>query len=123
MSDFKKEKVLAHLTTYGLDDGTSNHPDHKINKRWKKQRLERGFDDTELWCFYKSIAKFILPRLKEFKILDRGDDLKEPLDKMIAAFSLVVENDDSYRNPLRKEYKIFKEGFDLFHKHYINLWF
>ncbi|MCQ2125604.1 MAG: hypothetical protein MJZ25_15625 [Fibrobacter sp.] len=35
-------------------------------KGWRKQRLERGFDDTELWNLDNTIMNFILPRLKAF---------------------------------------------------------
>ena len=34
---------------------------------FKRQRIERGFDDTELWNLDTTLLKFLLPRLKEFK--------------------------------------------------------
>jgi hypothetical protein len=33
--------------------------------RWFFQRLTRGFADNELWCLDITVAKFVLPRLKE----------------------------------------------------------
>lgn len=34
---------------------------------WKQQRIERGFDDTELWNLDGTILSFIIPRLKAFR--------------------------------------------------------
>ena len=34
--------------------------------KWPWQRLTRGFDDRELWNLDMTIAKFVVPRLKEF---------------------------------------------------------
>ena len=33
-------------------------------KRYQEQRRARGFDDTEFWDFERTIAKFMVPRLK-----------------------------------------------------------
>ena len=40
--------------------------DYKEKIEWKKQREERGFDDSELWDLDATILRFTLPRLKEF---------------------------------------------------------
>ena len=45
-----------------------------------KQRLERGFDDSETWSLRDTIALFILPRLKRYQeiandFLKRDDEL------------------------------------------------
>lgn len=42
-------------------------PDEEHWSEWQQQRLERGFDDTELWNLDVTIARFILPRLKIYK--------------------------------------------------------
>ena len=44
----------------------------KINSKLRPlwffiQRLERGFDDSELWSLDATLCKFLLPRLKRFK--------------------------------------------------------
>lgn len=38
--------------------------------KYAEQRLERGFDDTETWCFSSVIARFMVPRLERFKELN-----------------------------------------------------
>lgn len=40
--------------------------DQESRDEWKRQRLERGFDDTELWNLDTTIIRFVLPRLKAF---------------------------------------------------------
>ena len=42
-------------------------PDDERWSKWKQQRMERGFDDTELWNLDVTMARFILPRLKVYK--------------------------------------------------------
>ncbi len=36
------------------------------NEDFKKQRLERGFDESETWSLDYTIARFIAPRLRAF---------------------------------------------------------
>jgi hypothetical protein len=50
---------------HGFADAKGMKKD-KRQKLWKKQRDERGFDDTELWNLDVTMAKFILPRLAAF---------------------------------------------------------
>ena len=38
--------------------------------KFKEQRKERGFDDTETWCLDSTITSFVLPRLERFKELN-----------------------------------------------------
>jgi len=50
-------------------------------KKFKEQREERGFDDTEVYNLDSTIARFILPRLKRYKELNNivPTDLTEEL--------------------------------------------
>lgn len=98
--------------------------DDERQKKWKKQRKKRGFDDTELWCLDCTIASFILPRLKVFreKLCSHPgcmtfQEWKEILDKMIVAFKLYnisfPDNDEAFK---------IEEGLDLFRKYFHHLW-
>ncbi len=55
---------------------------HKIKKtdprqvKWRKQRKERGFDDTELWSLDCTICSWLLPRLIAFR--DTGAKVGTP---------------------------------------------
>lgn len=40
--------------------------------QFKKQRIERGFDDSSLWELFSDLAEYILPRIKAFKEMERS---------------------------------------------------
>jgi len=93
---------------------------------YKLQRLERGFDDTETWNLYVTIAGFVVPRLKRFKEVTMGypasmteKEWNESLDKMIFAFETML-NEDGDIDCCDNE-KV-EEGLSLFAKHYLHLW-
>lgn len=75
--------------------------DKRTLAKYKKQRIERGFDDTELWNLDRTIASFVLPRLKAFKetshtlpISLKSQEWNEVLDEMIWGFNYIVNNDE-----------------------------
>lgn len=96
--------------------------------RWnmfEKQRLERGFDDSELWNLNTTISGFIIPRLKTFReqhcstpenITD--EEWNEILDEIIVAFELIH---DDLEYDKASESKI-NNGLKLFAKYFRNLW-
>lgn len=103
----------------------------ETDDRWNeytKQRLERGFDDSETWSLDGTISKFIYPRLKVFledtKSLSchpDGIDFDEwvsILEKMIRGFEL-LSLDEVKTND---ECVIIEEALDLFRKHFHSLW-
>lgn len=85
--------------------------------QYRKQRIERGFDDTELWNLEFSIAKYVLPRLIEYRKVMNGypasvktfEEFQEIVDKMIYAFDHIV-NEDKYTDDLEKELEIDWNG-------------
>lgn len=92
-------------------------------EEFRKQRIERGFDDTELWDLNITIIKFILPRLKAFKECTsnypRNLNSKEEWDiiiqSMIDYMQAIIDNNDE----LEEKYT---EGWDNFHKYFFSLW-
>ena len=109
------------------------------DEKWKKyqqQRLERGFDDSELWSLDHTITSFILPRLKRFKEITCGypSDMSEKewndkLEKMITAFEYLENEDlgvDDTKSGIDRcavREKVVNEGLELFIKHYNSLWY
>ena len=97
-------------------------------KEFAKQRKTRGFDNSETWALYESIAKFTLPRLKCFRQITCGYpmefDSDEPwntiLDQMIQAFELICEV--GYTADDKKD-RIIRRGLNLFHKYFFALWY
>lgn len=65
-----KKQVITKLKKDRNYFGFATVPEMKDDERqeeWFNQRKENGFDDTETWSLYTTIAKFALPRLKWFK--------------------------------------------------------
>lgn len=73
-------------------------PDHPKWDKFTKQRLERGFDDSETWNLDLTIAKFVLPRLESFKesfmgypgFLKNEDEWKAILEKCVRHFVCIL---------------------------------
>ena len=105
------------------------------------QRRKRGFDDSELWSLDYTIAEFIYPRLKAFRKMDKmcvptkfcvendGIWLKESnkiwnekLDKMIAAFDLIVNHDKAHDEIWGEINKKYEEKEDKNKKFDIDEW-
>ena len=89
-------------------------------EEYKKQRIERGFDDTELWNLDTTILKFVLPRLKRFKECTIGfppdfetlEEWQECLEKIIINIEKIINSEED----------VDYEGFELFKKYFFNLW-
>ncbi len=91
-----------------------------------KQRIERGFDDSETWSLRYTIALFILPRLKRYQeiansLLNRDNELVNDIDCFINAMELVSRDNGSGIYTLEEEEKII-EGIEKFHKIFMSLW-
>mgnify|MGYP003417378443 CR=1 FL=1 len=116
------QKNINFSTDSALDKNSS------VYEKYKKQRMENGFDDSETYSLDFVISQFILPRLKRFRELTNGfpSDLssmtewKIILDKMIAAFELDVKRFEGTFTDI--EQKVLDEGFELFFKYYHSLW-
>lgn len=101
------------------------------DSRWEeytKQRLDRGFDDSETWNLDGTISKFIYPRLAAF-IEDTKrlqchpgnisfDEWVEILEKILNGFELLASDAENTED----ENTIIEESLDLFRKYFHNLW-
>lgn len=95
--------------------------DDKREVLFSKQRIERGFDDSETWSLRDTIANFIIPRLKVFKEVAIVDIDKKRIDKMIRAFELVARDNGTFILT-DGEWKEYKKGMKIFHKDFLGLW-
>jgi len=100
----------------------SRHLSKKDKRRikYRIQRKERGFDDTELWNLDDTILRFTLPRLKVFRNYTTSyplgmtfEEWQNIIDKMIDGIEkYIVDSWDSEA----------QEGIDLFFKYFNHLW-
>ena len=107
-------------------------------KKFSKQRIKRGFDDSETWSLRDTIANFIVPRMIRYKEIlietgcrsgydnekdSNGDIIDEikMLEKIIRAFELVLRDGGNFILT-KEEEKEYNEGIDLFPEYFLSLW-
>lgn len=100
--------------------------DDKREIEFKKQRLERGFDDSETWSLRDTIANFIIPRLKRYEeitkdFLKRDDELIQDIDSFIKSMELIARDNGSCIFT-KEEEKQMSEGLEKFPKIFMTLW-
>lgn len=99
---------------------------------YKKQRLERGFDDSELWSLDCTIAEFIAPRLKAFKehveqIGDHPSSVSEKewqkiLNEMVEGFEIYPNHFHWTHEESEENWKKVNKALSHFHKYFFALW-
>ena len=107
--------------------------------RFSKQRIKRGFDDSETWSLRDTIANFIIPRLERYTEIimvsgcrsgwdgepDESGETRDEIDmlkKMLRAFELVTRDNGSFILT-NEEYNEYEEGIKLFSEYFLSLWF
>lgn len=99
--------------------------------RWEeytKQRLERGFDNSELWNLDSTIAKFIYPRLEAFYEDAKAGSYRpdgmnreewlQILERMVNGFYLISLD----RIKSEEEEAVADDGLKLFSQYFYTLW-
>lgn len=97
---------------------------------FKKQRLERGFDSSELWSLDCTIASFIAPRLKAFRE-NSGDspcnmdrlEWEKILDEMIEGFEIYPNHFSWPAEESNKNWSKVYKALEYFHKYFFHLWY
>jgi len=101
-----------------------------ITIKWKWQKITRGFSDPESWELDTTIAKFVLPRLEEYRNTNQilpvqfmQEQWNTTLDKMIYSMKIMaMDNYLEYILDHPEEMCKIQEGFTLFGKHLFDLW-
>ncbi len=99
-------------------------------ERHKKQRFENGFDDTETWHLDRSMALFIIPRLKRFMEVNNGiangeteESYYEKLRFIIGAFENYYVSDKYFNSVDIEERKKLTDDVRLAVEYLSKLWF
>jgi len=91
-----------------------------------KQRIERGFDDSETWSLRDTIANFIIPRLKRYEeisvdFLERDKKLIKKINQFQRAMELIAR-DNGTAIFTKKEWKQVDKGLEAFPYIFMSLW-
>ena len=116
-------KDPKHLGVPNINFSLTENKDPR-EKQYVKQRVERGFDSSELWSLDYTIARFIIPRLEAFKEEASEvvviDDI--PIDEMLEALRLIVKDGEGEVISVKDEETI-TEGLIMLAKHLRALWY
>ena len=100
--------------------------DDKREIEFRKQRIERGFDDSETWSLRDTIANFIIPRLERYEEIAKETLHREPsLEKDIKCFlnaMKLVARDNGAMILTKEEEKQMWQGINSFSKIFMSLW-
>ena len=104
--------------------------DPEAREKYKQQRFEQGFDDTETWHIDRTLALFIIPRLKRFIEVNNGipngetvESYNEKLNYIINAFENYYATDKYYQSTDSAERKQLTDDVKKAVGILSNLWF
>lgn len=100
--------------------------DDEREEKFKQQRIERGFDDSETWGLDHTIASFIIPRLERYQELanerlDRDKEQVKDVDTLLEAMKL-IERDEGIHDWNKEKEETVMKGLELFPKMFLKLW-
>jgi len=70
--------------------------DITTREMYKQQRFENGFDDTETWHMDRTIALFIIPRLKKFIEVNNGIPTGETVESYNEKLNFIISAFENY---------------------------
>ena len=70
--------------------------DLATREMYKQQRFEQGFDDTETWHMDRTIALFIIPRLKKFIEVNNGIPTGETVESYNEKLNFIINAFENY---------------------------
>ena len=99
-------------------------------EQYRQQRFERGFDDTETWHMDRTMALFIIPRLKRFQEVNNGipngeseESYNEKIRFIISAFENYYVSDKYFNSVDIEERKKLTDDVRLAVEYLSKLWF
>ena len=122
-------QMLNKIDPYGIKNVNFSliEKDDDCWEEYKAQRIENGFDESELWSLDYTIARFICPRLKQFSedviSYPTGmtcEEWEDKLKQMVKAFEIIV--DDNNWELDKEQVDVVNNGLDLFREHFFSLW-
>lgn len=91
-----------------------------------KQLKDFGIEDSETWCLATSLISFLAPRLRRFqeihKYFNTDKELNGKLDKLVKAFDIMYEDEESVWRFSDREQATIDEGLKLLPELFFGLW-
>jgi hypothetical protein len=123
-----KPEGLNNICFSVADDVYEKEPEQK--EKYRQQRFLNGFDDTETWHMDRTMALFIIPRLKRFMEVNNGipigeteESYDEKLRFIIQAFENYYATDQYYNSLDIEERKKLTDDVRLAVEYLSKLWF
>jgi len=100
--------------------------DDKREELFSKQRVERGFDDSETWSLRDTIANFIIPRLEAYEniandFLVRDKKLIDEIQLFLSAMKLITKDNGACLLS-DEEWEEVDKGLKAFENIFMSLW-
>ena len=95
--DSLKLSTTSEKNNYSIAEEVYKDEPEKL-ERYKKQREENGFDDTETWYLDKTFALFLIPRLKRFIQVNNGFPNGETIESYNEKLNYIVKAFEEYYN-------------------------
>ena len=123
-----KPEGLNNICFSVADDVYEKEPEQK--EKYRQQRFLNGFDDTETWHMDRTMALFIIPRLKRFMEVNNGipigeteESYDEKLRFIIQAFENYYVSDKYFNSVDIEERKKLTDDVRLAVDYLSKLWF
>ncbi len=95
LKDSSKSFMTTEINNFSIAEEVYKDEPEKLEK-YKKQREERGFDDTETWHLDKTIALFSIPRLKRYLQVNNGFPNGETEQSFNEKLNFIVKSFEEY---------------------------
>lgn len=89
------EKAKPNVTCFSVAEEVYKN-DSKQLEKYKKQREQQGFDDTETWHLDRTFALFMIPRIKRFIQVNNGFPNGETYESYVEKLKFVVKSFEEY---------------------------
>jgi hypothetical protein len=95
LKDCSKSSMTSEKNNFSIAEEVYKDEPEKLEK-YKKQRDERGFDDTETWHLDKTVALFLIPRLKRYIQVNNGFPSGETEKSFNEKLMFIVKSFEEY---------------------------
>jgi hypothetical protein len=130
LKDFSKSSTTTEINNFSIAEEVYPDEPEKL-ELYKKQRDERGFDDTETWHLDKTLTLFLIPRLERFIQVNNGfpggeteESFNEKLNFILKSFKEYYynENDETSLELEKERLSNAKKAAALLGEIWFDLW-